>query len=88
MTIAFFRVTASSSPLHCKPAQAGLAPILIGAETRARHGAGKPTAKIIEDQTGQWWFLDLGLAFHRNALQLLTSVALAHRISESNIPGF
>jgi prolyl oligopeptidase len=36
-------------------AQAGLAPILIRTETRARHGAGKPTAKIIEDQTDQWW---------------------------------
>jgi prolyl oligopeptidase len=38
-------------------AQAGLAPILIRTETRARHGAGKPTAKIIEDQTDQSWFL-------------------------------
>jgi len=38
-------------------AQAGLAPILIRIETRAGHGAGKPTAKIIEDQTDQWWFL-------------------------------
>src|SRR5437667_5959378 len=38
-------------------AQAGPAPILIRIETRAGHGAGKPTTKIIEDQTDQWSFL-------------------------------
>jgi prolyl oligopeptidase len=38
-------------------AQAGPAPVLIRIETRAGHGAGKPTAKIIEDQTDQWAFL-------------------------------
>jgi prolyl oligopeptidase len=38
-------------------AQSGPAPILIRIETRAGHGAGKPTAKIIEDQTDQWSFL-------------------------------
>jgi prolyl oligopeptidase len=38
-------------------AQTGPAPILIRIETRAGHGAGKPTAKIIEDQTDQWSFL-------------------------------
>jgi prolyl oligopeptidase len=35
-------------------AQAGPAPILIGIETRAGHSAGKPTTKIIQDQTDQW----------------------------------
>jgi prolyl oligopeptidase len=46
-------------------AQSGLAPILIRIETRAGHGAGKPTAKIIEDQTDQWSFLvkSLGMRF-------------------------
>ena len=38
-------------------AQAGDAPVLIRIETRAGHGAGKPTAKIIEDVTDQWAFL-------------------------------
>ena len=38
-------------------AQRGSAPVLIRVETRAGHGAGKPTAKIIEDQTDQWSFL-------------------------------
>lgn len=38
-------------------AQSGPAPVLIRIETRAGHGAGKPTAKIIEDVTDQWLFL-------------------------------
>jgi prolyl oligopeptidase len=38
-------------------AQAGSAPILVRIETRAGHGAGKPTAKIIEEVTDQWAFL-------------------------------
>ncbi|MDQ6622605.1 MAG: prolyl oligopeptidase family serine peptidase, partial [Verrucomicrobiota bacterium] len=38
-------------------AQAGDAPILIRIETRAGHGAGKPTSKVIEDVTDQWSFL-------------------------------
>jgi len=37
--------------------QAGSAPALIRIETRAGHGAGKPTAKVIEDVTDQWAFL-------------------------------
>ncbi len=37
--------------------QAGDAPILIRIETRAGHGAGKPTSKLIEDVTDQWAFL-------------------------------
>jgi prolyl oligopeptidase len=38
-------------------AQAGPAPILIRIETRAGHGAGKPTSKIIEEATDQFAFL-------------------------------
>src|SRR5436190_5850065 len=38
-------------------AQAGPAPILIRIETRAGHGAGKPTTKIIEETADQWAFL-------------------------------
>jgi len=38
-------------------AQGGSAPILIRIETRAGHGAGKPTTKIIEEQADRWSFL-------------------------------
>lgn len=36
--------------------QAGDAPVLIRVETRAGHGAGKPTAKLIEEFTDMWTF--------------------------------
>jgi prolyl oligopeptidase len=38
-------------------AQAGPAPILIRIETKAGHGAGKPTAKVIEEIADRWGFL-------------------------------
>ena len=38
-------------------AQAGNAPILIRIETKAGHGAGKPTSKIIEEVADRWAFL-------------------------------
>jgi len=38
-------------------AQGGPEPVLIRIETKAGHGAGKPTAKIIEEQTDRWAFL-------------------------------
>ena len=38
-------------------AQAGDAPILIRIETKAGHGAGKPTSKIIEELADRWAFL-------------------------------
>jgi prolyl oligopeptidase len=37
--------------------QAGSAPVLIRIETRAGHGAGKPTAKLIEETADEWAFL-------------------------------
>ena len=37
--------------------QAGPAPVLIRIETRAGHGAGKPTSKVIEDTTDQFAFI-------------------------------
>jgi prolyl oligopeptidase len=37
--------------------QAGSAPVLIRIETRAGHGAGKPTAKVIEEAADQMAFL-------------------------------
>jgi prolyl oligopeptidase len=46
---------------HC---HAGPAPVLIRIETRAGHGAGKPTSKIIEELADQLAFLvkELGVA--------------------------
>ncbi len=38
-------------------AQAGPSPTLIRIETKAGHGAGKPTAKVIEEVADQWAFL-------------------------------
>ncbi|MBI3877797.1 MAG: prolyl oligopeptidase family serine peptidase, partial [Verrucomicrobia bacterium] len=38
-------------------AQAGRAPTLIRIETKAGHGAGKPTAKLIEEVTDKLGFL-------------------------------
>jgi prolyl oligopeptidase len=38
-------------------AQAGPKPVLIQIETKAGHGAGKPTSKVIEEQADRWTFL-------------------------------
>ena len=38
-------------------AQSGPAPVLIRIETRAGHGAGKPTTKLIEEAADRWAFL-------------------------------
>ncbi|MBS3030424.1 MAG: S9 family peptidase [Dolichospermum sp. DET50] len=38
-------------------AHSGNAPVLIRIETKAGHGAGKPTAKIIEEAADKWGFL-------------------------------
>ncbi len=38
-------------------AQAGAAPVLIRIETKAGHGAGKPTSKQIEEVADRWGFL-------------------------------
>lgn len=38
-------------------AQGGDAPVLIRIETKAGHGAGKPTAKMIEEIADEWGFL-------------------------------
>ena len=44
-------------------AQAGPAPVLIRIETRAGHGAGKPTSKIIAETADKWAFLVRELHF-------------------------
>jgi prolyl oligopeptidase len=38
-------------------AQSGDAPVLIRIETKAGHGAGKPTSKVIEEIADRWGFL-------------------------------
>jgi prolyl oligopeptidase len=43
-------------------AQSGPAPILIRIETKAGHGAGKPTSKVIEEIADRWAFLMRTLA--------------------------
>ncbi|MBX3279859.1 MAG: S9 family peptidase [Acidobacteria bacterium] len=45
-------------------AQSGTAPALIRIETKAGHGAGKPTAKLIEEVADKWGFLLYVLAPH------------------------
>ncbi|PNY80802.1 prolyl oligopeptidase family serine peptidase [Deinococcus koreensis] len=42
-------------------AQAGAAPTLLRIQTRAGHGAGKPTALVIEEAADIWAFLDAAL---------------------------
>ncbi len=46
-------------------AQAGPQPVLIEIETKAGHGAGKPTSKLIEEQADRFAFLvrNLGMTF-------------------------
>ncbi|XXF75636.1 prolyl oligopeptidase family serine peptidase [Myxococcaceae bacterium GXIMD 01537] len=46
-----FKFTAAA-----QAAQAGEAPVLIRIETKAGHGSGKPTSKIIEEVTDLWAF--------------------------------
>ncbi|GIW83566.1 MAG: prolyl endopeptidase [Gemmataceae bacterium] len=43
--------------------QTGPAPVLIRIETKAGHGAGKPTSKMIEEIADQWAFLVKNLDF-------------------------
>ncbi len=43
--------------------QTGDAPVLARIETKAGHGAGKPTAKVIEEVADQWAFLVRNLDF-------------------------
>ncbi len=45
--------------------QTGKAPTLISIQTNAGHGAGKPTSKIIDEQTEKWSFMlyNMGLGY-------------------------
>jgi prolyl oligopeptidase len=42
-------------------AQGGSAPVIIRIDTKAGHGAGKPTAKQIDEVTDRWGFLTKAL---------------------------
>ena len=44
--------------------QAGPAPVLIRIETKSGHGAGRPTAKVIEESADRWAFLWRELGMH------------------------
>ena len=44
-------------------AQKGKRPILIRIETKAGHGAGKPTSKIIEEQADKWAFMFFNMKY-------------------------
>lgn len=47
--------------------QAGDAPVLIRIETNAGHGAGKPTAKIIQETADKWAFLYENLSMRKSS---------------------
>ena len=47
---------ASPTPSFATHTQGGPAPVLIRIETKAGHGAGKPTGKIIEEYSDLWAF--------------------------------
>src|ERR1019366_6701437 len=73
-------------------AQAGDAPVLIRIETRAGHGAGKPTTKLIEEATDQLAFLAKSLGGgpkgHGRPPRLLAGDADARRaLVEMRVPG-
>ena len=63
MTTGWCRRTAFKFAATLQAAQAGPKPILIRIETRAGHGAGKPTTKIIEESADKWAFMvhELGM---------------------------
>jgi prolyl oligopeptidase len=56
-------------------AQAGAKPILIRIETRAGHGAGKPTTKMIEESADKWAFLVQELGMNPQNLMSANTVA-------------
>ncbi|MEL6327615.1 MAG: prolyl oligopeptidase family serine peptidase, partial [Cyanobacteria bacterium J06626_23] len=49
-------------------AHTGENPVLIRIETKAGHGAGKPTAKVIEEVADKWAFLTQVLGFEPKQL--------------------
>jgi prolyl oligopeptidase len=58
-------------------AQGGAAPVLIRIETKAGHGAGKPTSKQIEEVADKWGFLYRTLGMDASAAPANSSSAAA-----------
>jgi prolyl oligopeptidase len=56
-------------------AQAGQSPILIRIETKAGHGAGKPTSKQIEEVADRWGFLSRTLGMQPATVTAATPIA-------------
>jgi prolyl oligopeptidase len=59
-----FKFTARLQECH-----KGVTPVLARIETKAGHGAGKPTAKVIEEVADQWAFLVKNLDFKPTGLK-------------------
>lgn len=57
--------------------QAGMNPTLIRIESKAGHGAGKPTAKTIEEATDIWAFI-----FHNLNFEYMPNEELYHRFNK------
>ena len=57
MTTASSRRTRSSSPPRCSIARRATPLILIRIESKAGHGAGKPTSKRIDEEADTYAFL-------------------------------
>ena len=68
-------------------AQAGEAPVLIRIETRAGHGAGKPTSKIIEEAADRYAFLVANLGMTLPATKLADARPTATRESDRRATG-
>jgi prolyl oligopeptidase len=64
--------------------QAGPAPVLGRIETRAGHGAGKPTAKLIEEVADQWAFLVKNLRMKPTDLAQQASSAEAPKATKTD----
>lgn len=63
-------------------AQTGEGPILIRIETKAGHGAGKPTSKVIEESADRFAFLARVLKFEEAAKSRLEAAAKASNSKE------
>ena len=63
-------------------AQTGEGPILIRIETKAGHGAGKPTSKVIEESADRFAFLARVLKFEEAAKSRLEAAAKASNSNE------
>ena len=52
-------------------------PVLIGIETKAGHGAGKPTSKIIQEQADKWAFMlyNMGLNYSSGPMKKMKAAA-------------